>query len=101
MPFGEHASARALNLDITVSRPDADPNRISLRVDVDSGRCQGHARCRMEAPEVFDHNLASGVAQVISPLVPVAFEARVRRAFASCPERAIRLEELTDRPQAG
>ena len=64
-----------------------------MRVRVDGGRCQGHARCFALAPELFDldqwgngHALGDGV--VAAPL-----QAKARLAQANCPEFAIEVTE--------
>jgi ferredoxin len=57
-------------------------------VSVDSSRCQGHARCNLLCPEVFDLDEA-GFVVLISPLVPVQHERAVEEAVLNCPEQAI------------
>lgn len=57
---------------------------------VDPGRCQGHGRCTMLAPDVFDSDEA-GYAIVLVDEVPTGLLADVEEAIATCPERAISL----------
>lgn len=64
-----------------------------MRIRVDGARCQGHDRCRLLAPELFEvdeqgfsHERAGGV-------VPAGLEERARRAAANCPEGAIAIDE--------
>jgi len=57
-------------------------------VFVEENACQGHARCNLICPDVFDLD-ESGFAVVISQHVPPRFEAAVLDAVANCPERAI------------
>jgi ferredoxin len=59
-----------------------------MHVAVDQARCQGHNRCVVEAPEVFDldDDLKS---VVIQPDVVPALQASAEAAFRNCPERAI------------
>ena len=59
-----------------------------MKVEVDSGRCQGHARCNVMCPEVFDLDDA-GYAVVRDAHVPAALEDDVLDAVANCPEQAI------------
>jgi ferredoxin len=59
-----------------------------MDVSVDPAKCQGHARCNLIAPEVFDLD-EGGYAVVIAEHVPENLEAAVRNAVANCPERAI------------
>lgn len=62
-------------------------------VTVDQDRCQGHARCLAFAPEVFDFD-DEGYAFV--PAEKQRYDTippEVRKAIASCPERAIFVTE--------
>ncbi len=59
-----------------------------MDVFVDSSVCQGHARCNLICPDVFDLD-ESGFSVVISQHVPPQFEAAVEDAVANCPECAI------------
>jgi ferredoxin len=62
-----------------------------LRVVIDYDRCTGHGRCFELSPEVFvdDDN---GYGQVRDDELSPEHEPAVRRAIASCPERAISIE---------
>jgi ferredoxin len=57
-------------------------------VSVDENLCQGHARCNLICPEVFDLDEA-GFAVVLTPHVAPEHEAKVKEAVINCPERAI------------
>lgn len=58
-------------------------------ISVDGARCQGHARCVVFAPEVFDID-DEGYAFVPEEQRCVAeLTDEIRKAVASCPERAI------------
>jgi ferredoxin len=59
-----------------------------VKVFVDEKLCQGHARCNLICPEVFDLDEA-GFASVIAEIVPTEHEAAVEDAVLNCPERAI------------
>ena len=61
-----------------------------MRVAVDPGKCQGHARCNLIAPELFDLD-EGGYAVVIAPDVAPAYEAAARNAVVNCPEGAIEI----------
>jgi ferredoxin len=59
-----------------------------VHVSVDANQCQGHARCNLICPEVFDLDEA-GFAVVIAADVPPEHEAGVKDAVLNCPEGAI------------
>jgi ferredoxin len=59
-----------------------------LRVRIDTARCQGHGRCAIVAPEVFDvDDLGKG--RVLLDPCPEEFRAVAEEAEFSCPETAI------------
>jgi ferredoxin len=67
-----------------------------VRIRVDPGKCQGHARCYGLAPELFDVD-DYGTSSVIGDgAVPPELEAKARLAIANCPELAI--EEIAPGP---
>jgi ferredoxin len=59
-----------------------------MRVAVDPGKCEGHARCWEICPEVFELD-DEGHSFISNPDVPAGLEEKVREAEANCPERAI------------
>ena len=59
-----------------------------MKVSIDDDGCRGHGVCTTICPEVFILN-DDGYSEVPSPDVPAGLEDAVRRAAASCPERAI------------
>jgi ferredoxin len=59
-----------------------------MRVTIDQDRCQGHARCAILAPAVFDVD-DLGYGTVLVDEVPVEAESDARDAVLSCPEGAI------------
>lgn len=62
-------------------------------VYVDGARCQGHARCLTFAPDVFDFD-DEGYAFVPEEQSRVAeVSDGIQKAVASCPERAIKIED--------
>jgi ferredoxin len=65
-----------------------------MRVSIDSSRCEGHAKCVMDCPEVFDFD-DQGFGFVKPDVDEVADEHReaVLRAVAGCPEFAISVHE--------
>jgi ferredoxin len=66
-----------------------------MRVTIDSGRCEGHGRCSLLCPEVFDSD-DEGHGVVVTDEVRDELVAAVRCAVADCPERAISLWNETD-----
>jgi len=65
--------------------------RRAMRATVDPQKCQGHLRCIIFAPEVFqvdDYGHAFFDADV-----PLELEAKTRQAAANCPEGAISIDE--------
>ena len=62
-----------------------------LRVSIAADRCQGHNRCCLVAPELFEAD-DEGNAQVRGDgVVPPGLEQKARLAVANCPEHAVRL----------
>lgn len=62
-----------------------------VRVEVDGERCQGHNRCVVACPQVFESD-EYGYAVVRSHEIPAELEPQVRLAEADCPENAITVE---------
>jgi ferredoxin len=62
-----------------------------MQVRIDSAACQGHGRCALTAPEVFDVD-DDGKSFVLVVDVPEAEIEAVRTAVGNCPERAITTE---------
>lgn len=63
-----------------------------MKISVIPGRCQGHARCDMEAPGLFPMD-ESGFNVSERLAVPAEREAAARRAVEMCPERALVIAE--------
>jgi ferredoxin len=62
-----------------------------MRVSIAADRCQGHNRCCLVAPELFESD-ADGHAQVRGDgVVSAGLEQKARLALANCPEHAVRL----------
>jgi len=64
----------------------------TVLVEVDGERCQGHNRCVIACPEVFESD-EFGYSVVKMPEVRPELEPQVRLAEADCPENAITVEE--------
>jgi ferredoxin len=66
-------------------------------VTVDSGRCQGHARCFAFAPDAFDFD-DEGYSFVVDGEGQYdELPAEMKLAVANCPERAILVAENQSR----
>jgi len=61
-----------------------------VEVRVDPDRCQGHTRCAMIAPDLFQLDDIDGHSTVtIDGDVPAGLQAKAAEAVRSCPEQAI------------
>jgi ferredoxin len=66
-----------------------------VKLQIDSGTCQGHGRCYDLAPDLFGDD-EEGFGQVLGDgIVPREKKREARLAVANCPERAIDLLEET------
>ena len=63
-----------------------------MRVRIDLDACQGHSRCALTYPEIFDvDDDAKAFVHVES--IPPEWEDKARMAILNCPERAIGVDE--------
>lgn len=63
------------------------------RVCVNAEKCQGHNRCYLLAPELFDVDEYGQAVVVGDGTVTPELEEKARLAVANCPEFAITIEE--------
>ena len=64
-----------------------------MKVQIDTGRCQGHGRCYDLAPKLFGED-DEGYGTVLGDgIVRPEAEYDARLALSNCPERAINLLE--------
>jgi ferredoxin len=63
----------------------------AVKVTVDADRCQGHSRCHVLVPEVFDVD-ELGYSVVVTEQVPESLASRTLQAARNCPERAISID---------
>ena len=61
----------------------------TLKVHVDKEKCQGHARCKSLAPELFDLDEFGNAHEIGDGSVPEGLEDKAWLARANCPEIAI------------
>ena len=66
---------------------------MTLKVHVDPDKCQGHARCKALAPELFELDEYGNAREVGDGTVPAALEDSAWLAKANCPEIAIEVTE--------
>lgn len=64
-----------------------------IRVKVDGSLCQGHNRCNVAAPELFDIDEYGYAHEHDDGKVPAELEEKARLAVINCPEQAISIEE--------
>ena len=65
----------------------------SLKIHVDQDKCQGHARCKSLAPELFDLDQYGNAHEVGDGTVPAGLEEKAYLAKSNCPEIAIEVTE--------
>jgi len=64
-----------------------------LRVRVDQDKCQGHARCKALAPELFELDEYGNAHEIGDGTVPAALIDKAWLAKSNCPENAIDIIE--------
>ena len=67
------------------------PGKLKIRVDQD--KCQGHARCKSLAPELFNLDEFGNAHEVGDGTVPDGLEEKAYLAKSNCPEIAIEVTE--------
>lgn len=63
-----------------------------MKVHVNPDKCQGHARCVMVAPDLFETDDLGNAHEIGDGTVPAHLEDQGRLAAANCPEFAISIE---------
>lgn len=64
-----------------------------MRIHLDRDACQGHNRCYLLAPELFDVDDEGYAVLLVEGDVPAELEDKARLAADNCPEYAITLED--------
>jgi ferredoxin len=64
-----------------------------LRIRVDQDKCQGHARCKSLAPELFELDTYGSAHEVGDGTVPEGLADKAWLARSNCPEIAIEVIE--------
>jgi ferredoxin len=62
-----------------------------MRVELDRSACQGHNRCYMLAPELFDTDDEGYAVLLVTGEVPLELEEKAQLAADNCPEYAIEI----------
>jgi ferredoxin len=64
-----------------------------LKIHVDQDKCQGHARCKSLAPELFELDEYGNAHEIGDGAVPAGLDDKAWLAQANCPEIAIDIVE--------
>jgi ferredoxin len=64
-----------------------------LKIRVDQDKCQGHARCKSLAPELFNLDEFGNAHEIGDGSVPAGLEDKAWLAQTNCPEMAIEVTE--------
>lgn len=64
-----------------------------MKVELDLDKCQGYVCCVVAAPEVFDVDDDSGLAELKQAEPDEALREKVEKAVRDCPTNAIRIAE--------
>ena len=64
-----------------------------LKIHVDQDKCQGHARCKALAPELFELDEYGNAHEIGDGAVPAGLEDKAWLARSNCPEIAIEVTE--------
>jgi len=65
----------------------------TLKIHVDQDKCQGHARCKALAPELFELDEYGNAHEIGDGTVPPALIDKAWLAKSNCPENAIQITE--------
>ena len=60
-----------------------------MKIQIDSGLCQGHNRCAVLAPDLVDIDEEGFASPAGDGIVPPEFAEAARLAVDNCPEQAI------------
>jgi ferredoxin len=63
------------------------------KIHVDPEKCQGHARCKSLAPELFELDEFGNAHEIGDGSVPKGLEDKAWLAQANCPEMAVEVSE--------
>ncbi len=61
----------------------------AITIHVDPEKCQGHARCKALAPELFELDEFGNAREALTGFIPPELVDKAYMAQANCPEEAI------------
>ena len=64
-----------------------------MKIRVDQDKCQGHARCKALAPELFELDQFGNAQEIGDGTVPGALVEKAWLAKSNCPELAVEIIE--------
>jgi len=64
-----------------------------MKVRVNRDRCEGHSRCKAQAPALFELDEFGNATETGDGTVPADLEDKARLAKSNCPEFAIEILE--------
>jgi ferredoxin len=64
-----------------------------MKIYVDQDKCQGHNRCFVVAPDLFELDDYGYAHEVNDGVVPAGEEEKARLSVINCPEQAITITE--------
>jgi ferredoxin len=68
----------------------------TLTIQVNEQRCQGHARCKAIAPELFELDEFGYARAIGDGIVPSELNSKARLTEANCPEHAVEISKRGD-----
>lgn len=89
--YNYHENMRTRATSATTEGTPAMSGKLKIRVDQD--KCQGHARCKSLAPELFELDEFGNAHEIGDGSVPAGLEDKAWLAQANCPEIAIEITE--------
>jgi ferredoxin len=65
----------------------------TMKIHVNADKCQGHNRCYVLAPELFDVDDYGYATEIDDGVVPAELTEKAQLAIANCPEHAVEVVE--------
>jgi ferredoxin len=97
MRLADHLPAAIIAAKHNALKRQHDDGRVpamgKLKIHVDQDKCQGHARCKSLAPELFELDEFGNAHEAGDGSVPAGLEDKAWLAQTNCPEIAIEVTE--------